>query len=136
MLTTLPLTGNVTADPAIDEPVSSVAAPPKRSVVPAAPVNEPVLVPPPSKARVPPDTVMSARLALFTGMVNPAMPVPAVLRTVPLLTKVAVPPPELLINRSAWKSQVPVLVITHVKPVWQVWRSPVPVQVVVPLVLR
>src|SRR6185436_5307072 len=136
MLTTLPLMGNVTAGAAIDEPVPSVAAPPKRSVVPAAPVNDPVLVPPPSRARVPPAAVMSTRPALFMAIANDEMPVPAVLRTVPLLTKVDVPPPLRLIVRSVWRSQVPVLVITQLWPLEQVWRSPVPVHVLVALVVK
>src|SRR5262245_46160347 len=135
MLITLPLPENVTVGAAIDEPVPSVAAPPKRSVVPAAPVNDPALVPPPSRARVPPAAVMSTRLPLFMAIANAEMPVPAVLRTVPLLMKVDVPPPLMLISRSLWRSQVPVLVITHAKPGWQVWMSPVPVQVVVALVV-
>src|SRR5262245_30658433 len=136
MLITLPLPENVTVGAAIDEPVPSVAAPPKRSVVPAAPVNDPALVPPPSRARVPPAAVMSTRLPLFMAIANAEMPVPAVLRTVPLLMKVDVPPPLMLIVRSLWRSQVPVLVITHAKPGWQVWMSPVPVQVVVALVVK
>src|SRR5262249_11792456 len=128
--------GNVTAGAAIEEPVSNVAAPPKRSVVPAAPVNAPPLVPPPSKARVPPAAVMSTRLALFIAIANAEMPVPAVLGTAPLLKRVAAPPPAMLNVRSLWRSQVPVLVITQVRPDWQAWMSPVPVHVVVPLVVR
>src|SRR6185436_15489702 len=85
MLTTLEMMGNVTVGAAIDEPVSSVAAPPKRSVVPADPVKEPVLAPPPSSPSVPPDTVMSTTLPLFTAAKIEVAPVPAVLRRVPLL---------------------------------------------------
>src|SRR5262245_53524117 len=136
MLTTLEVTGKVTVGAAIEEPVSSVLAPPKRSVVPADPVKEPVLAPPPSSPSVPPDTVMSTRLGLFIAATIEVAPVPAVLRTVPLLSNLVVPPPTRLMTRSFWMSQVPELVITQVKPEPQVEMSPVPVQVVVPLVSR
>src|SRR5262245_19032500 len=133
MLTTPPMPGNVTAGAAMEDPASSVAAPPKRSVVPADPVKEPVLEPPPSSPSVPPDTVMSTTLALFIAAKIDVAPVPAVLRTVPLLTNVVVPPELMFMIRSFWMSQVPELAITQVKVDPQVAMSPVPVQVVVPL---
>src|SRR5262245_12640150 len=136
LMSIVPLTPNETVGPATDDPALSVLAPPKRSVVPADPVKAPVLAPPPSRPNVPPDTVMSTRLALFIVARREVTPVPAVLRTVPLLKKFVAPPALRFRTWLFWMSQVPVLVITQVKPPPQVAISPVPVQVVVPLVSR
>src|SRR5262245_53641949 len=126
---------NTTVAAATDEPASSVVTPPKRSVVPADPVKEPVLVPPLSSPSVPPEMVMSTRLELFMGTASEVIPAPAVLRTVPSLTNVVVPPLIRLMLWLPWMSQVPVLAITQACPVVHPKMSPA-VQVVVPFVSR
>src|SRR5262245_27529039 len=130
-----PLPVKRTVDAVIDEPPFRAPVPPNRSVVPAEPVNAPVLMPPPSNPSVPPETVMSARwpALLLNARRIEVSPAPSVLRTVPLFVKLAAPWYARLIDWLFWISQVPPFVSALFCPVRM---SPVPVQVVVPLVFR
>src|SRR5262245_23389849 len=130
-----PLPANRTVGAVIDEPAFMAPVPPNRSVVPADAVNVPVLVPPPSNPRVPPEMVMSARWprVLLKAVRIEVTPVPAVLRTAPLFVKLAAPPNARVIDWLFWMSQVPPLTSALFAPVRM---SPVPVQVVLPFVFR
>src|SRR5262245_350166 len=130
-----PFPAKRTVGAVIDEPAFRAPVPPNRNVVPAEPVNAPVLVPPPSNPSVPPEIVMSARppVLLLKAARIEVTPAPAVLRTVPLFVKLAAPPYARLIDWLFWVSQVPPLTSAPFAPVRM---SPVPLQVVLPFVFR
>src|SRR4051794_27540972 len=92
------------------EPPVNVCEPSRLNVVPVAPTNEPLLVPPPAKVNVPLCT--STVPSLWYVRPTPASPAPADLRKVPALLKVPAPP----IPRSARTS--------HEAPAWLLITAP------------